>query len=78
MQKEEIIDELDSLKYLIFGEASSIVEAQNYAHKLILQEPTASNVHHALSYYHNTLVEQAKKLLRKKLAEIRQSEEEAD
>lgn len=78
MQKEEIIDELDSLKYLVFGEASSIVEAQNFAHKLILQEPTASNVHHALSYYHNTLVEQAKKHLKKKLTEIRQSVEETE
>lgn len=78
MQKEEIIDELDSLKYLIFGEASSIVEAQNFAHKLILQEPSSYNIHHALSYYHNTLVEQAKKHLRNRLEEIRQSVEEAE
>jgi hypothetical protein len=58
----EITSKLDSLKYRIFGEASSIEEARDHAEQLLI-DSQRHDVSQALDYYHNTIINEAIRLV---------------
>lgn len=53
---KNILDLLEQKRFKIFGHASSLAEARDYAEKL-LQFSHQHEITEALDYYHNTLIE---------------------